>query len=186
MLSLADYDSLYPTKVSRDQWIPRYRVRVPRSFTQFSRWSARKVSRTSVAEMDTDFQYRHLSRPKGYISPTVMAPKWPPPISEWTPRLACSVQIASLYAQEPWETATRRIASISFPRTGWFYQLTSLYLEFEDRNRQALRESTHAIFFSVNSGLAILSWTGGGNLGSSVDRELDTGGRQSFDSSRKI
>uniref|UniRef100_A0AAV1U5G8 Uncharacterized protein n=1 Tax=Peronospora matthiolae TaxID=2874970 RepID=A0AAV1U5G8_9STRA len=148
MLSLTDYDSLPPIKVSRNQWIPGYRDRVPRSYTQVSPWSARKVSWTSVAEIDIDFLYRHLSRPKGYIFPTVMAPKCPPPTSEWTPLLACSAQIAALYAQEPWETATRRIAPISFPRTGWFDQLASLYLESEDRNRQALWESTHAIFLS--------------------------------------
>uniref|UniRef100_A0AAV1TS99 Uncharacterized protein n=1 Tax=Peronospora matthiolae TaxID=2874970 RepID=A0AAV1TS99_9STRA len=120
-----------------------------------SPWSARKVRWTSVKEMDIDFLYRHLSRPKGYIFPTVMAPKWPPPTSEWKPRLACSDQITALSAQEPWETATRRIASISFPRTGWFDYLASLYLEFEDRNRQALGESTHTIFISIEQRVSI-------------------------------
>ena len=115
-----------PTKVSRDQWIPGYRDRVPRSFTQVSLWSARKVSWTSVAEMDADFLYRHLYRPKGYVFPTVTVSKCPPPTSEWVPRLGCQAQIAALYAQEPWKTATRRIAPISFPRTGWLYQLASL------------------------------------------------------------
>ena len=148
MLSLADYDSLPPTKISRDQWIPGYRDRVPRSSVQVSPWSARRVSWTSVAEMDIDFLYHHLSRPRGYIFPTVTVSKCPPPASEWTPRLVCSTQIAALYAQAPWEMATRRIAPISFPRTGWYDQLASLYLEFEDRNRQALWESTHAIFLS--------------------------------------
>ena len=74
--------------------------------------------------------------------------KTPPPITEWSPRLTCSAQITAIYAQKPWETATRRIVPISFPRTGWFDQLATLYLEFEDRNRQALWESTHAIFLS--------------------------------------
>uniref|UniRef100_A0AAV1U6X4 Uncharacterized protein n=1 Tax=Peronospora matthiolae TaxID=2874970 RepID=A0AAV1U6X4_9STRA len=135
MLSQAGYDSLPPTNVSRDQWIPGYRDRVPRSFAQVSPWLARKVSWTSVAEMDTDFLYRHLSCPKGYVFPTVMVAKCPPSTSEWTFRLACSAQIAALHVQKPWETATRWIAPISFPRTGWFDQLASLYLEFEDRNR---------------------------------------------------
>uniref|UniRef100_A0AAV1VCE8 Uncharacterized protein n=1 Tax=Peronospora matthiolae TaxID=2874970 RepID=A0AAV1VCE8_9STRA len=132
MLSLADYDSLPPTKVFRNQWTPGYRDCVPRSFTQVSPWSARKVSWTSVTEMDTDFLYRHLSCPKGYIFSTIMVSKCPPPTSKWTPRLACSAQIAAVYAQEPLETATRRIAPISFSRIGWFDQLASLYLESKD------------------------------------------------------
>uniref|UniRef100_A0AAV1UM38 Uncharacterized protein n=1 Tax=Peronospora matthiolae TaxID=2874970 RepID=A0AAV1UM38_9STRA len=44
MLSLADYNRLPPTKVSRNQWISGYRDRVPRSFTQVYPWSARKVN----------------------------------------------------------------------------------------------------------------------------------------------
>ena len=77
-----------------------------------------------------------------------MVPKCLPPTSDWVPRLVSSAQIAVLYAQEPLKTVTRRVAQISFPRTGWFDPLATLYLEFEDRSRQALWESTHAIFIS--------------------------------------
>ena len=57
----ADYGSLPPIKVPRDQWIPGHRDRVPRSSAHVS---ARRVSWTSVAELDVDLLFRHFSRPK--------------------------------------------------------------------------------------------------------------------------
>ena len=68
----------------------------------------------SVTELDVDLLFRHFSRPKGYLIPMLTVRKNPPPASEWNPRLVYSSHIAALYAQEPWKTAARQIAPISF------------------------------------------------------------------------
>ena len=128
-----------------DPWVPRLRTSIVRS--SFS-LVGEQVQLDERRGFGRQLLVSPLLRPKGYIFPTIPACKNPPPASEWTPRLASPNQILALYAQQPWEAATRQITPISFPRIGWFDQLATLYLEFEDRNRQTSWESTHAIFFS--------------------------------------
>jgi hypothetical protein len=102
LMSVAEYDDLARTKVSRDQWIPGYRERVPHSSAQVSPWSARRISWISVVELDLEFFHRHLSKPSGYPFPENMCPDPVPSNQDWIPRLVSFQQITALYAQEPW------------------------------------------------------------------------------------
>ena len=149
LLSSAEYDALPQTKVPRDQWIPGYRCRVPKSSIQVSPWSARRVSWISVDELDVDFFAHHLARPKHYPFPAPFGVSKPPPESEWSARLITSAQIATLYRQEPWKALKVKIAPVSFAPVGWFRQLLDIYYTFEDRYLQTLWESTHTLPIST-------------------------------------
>jgi hypothetical protein len=149
LLSSAEYDALPQTKVPRDQWIPGYRCRVPKSSIQVSPWSARRVSWISVDELDVDFFAHHLARPKHYPFPAPSGVSKPPPESEWSARLITSARIAALYRQEPWKALKVKIAPVSFAPVGWFQQLLDLYYTFEDRYIQTLWESTHTLPIST-------------------------------------
>lgn len=149
LLSSAEYDALPQTKVPRDQWIPGYRCRVPKSSIQVSPWSARRVSWISVDELDVDFFAHHLARPKHYPFPAPSGVSKPPPESEWSARLITSAQIATLYRQEPWKALKVKIAPVSFAPVGWFQQLLDIYYTFEDRYIQTLWESTHTLPIST-------------------------------------
>ena len=148
LLLLVDYSNVFHVKVPRDKCTPWNRYRVSRSSSQVTSWSARRVRWTSVAELEVDLSFQHFSLPKEYPFPALHARKIPPSPSEWTSRLVSPAQIAALYAQEHQEKVARRIISVSFPSTGWVDQLATLYLEFEDRKRQSLCESTHAVFIT--------------------------------------
>uniref|UniRef100_A0AAV1UDA5 Uncharacterized protein n=1 Tax=Peronospora matthiolae TaxID=2874970 RepID=A0AAV1UDA5_9STRA len=112
LLSSAESKDLPKTKVPRDQWIPGYHCRVPKSSVQVSPWSARRVSWISVLELDLEFFYRHLARPKHYPFPASPAVSKAPPMSEWSPHLISSARVAALYRQEPWKSLRVKIAPI--------------------------------------------------------------------------
>ena len=147
LLTPAQYADLTDLQKSRDVWIPGYRERKPRSSTQVAPWSARRVSLTSVAELGVEFFYRHLSRPRGYIFTPQANPKSLLD-SAWIPRLITPAQVTAIYDQKPWNVTRRPIAPISFPLTGWFNELADIYLEYEDRHRQALWEAIHFLYIS--------------------------------------
>ena len=149
VLPPAEYDRLDPTRVPRAKWFPGYRDRVPWSHLHVHPWSARRLSLTSVAELDVDTLFKHLTRPAGYIFPTPTAPRSnaAPPKSEWIPRLITSAQVLALYQQMPWNQYPSQVTPFSFHETGWFAELASAYRDFETRHRQALWEATHTIYF---------------------------------------
>ena len=66
LLTPAKYAALPGTKIPRDQWISGYRDQAPRSYNQFSPWSARRITLTSVAEIELGLSYRHFLVPKDY------------------------------------------------------------------------------------------------------------------------
>ena len=145
LLSVAEYDNLARTKVSRDHWIPGYRERVPHSSAQVSPWSARRISWISIAELDLDYLHRHLFKPRGYPFPPDMDPDPVLSDQDWIPRLVSFQQITALYAQEPWLILKQLVKPVSFQLVGWFLDLAKVYQEFVDQNAQALWESNHML-----------------------------------------
>uniref|UniRef100_A0AAV1U8Q9 Uncharacterized protein n=1 Tax=Peronospora matthiolae TaxID=2874970 RepID=A0AAV1U8Q9_9STRA len=148
VLPPAEYDRLAPTWGPRAEWLFGYRDRVPWSHSQVHPWSARRLSLTSVAELDLDALFEHLTRPAGYIFPAPTAPrsKVAPPESEWILRLVTSAQVLALFHQEPWNQYHSHVIPVLFHATGWFAELASAYRDFKTRHLQALWEATHAIY----------------------------------------
>ena len=103
LLPPVEYNRLAPTRVSRAEWFPGYRDRVPWSHHHVHPCSAPRVSLTCVAEMDVYTLFKHLKWPKGYIFPAPTAPRSnaAPPEFEWIPRLVTSAQVLALHLQEP-------------------------------------------------------------------------------------
>ena len=144
----AEYDRLAPTRLPRAEWFTGYRDQVPWSHPYVHPWSSRRLSMTSVAELDVDTLFKQLTRSAGYIFPAPTAPrsKSAPPESEWTTRLVTSAQVLALYQQMPWNQYPSQVTPFSFHETGWFAELASAYRDFETRHRQDLWEATHAIY----------------------------------------
>ena len=69
LLAPSQYAAMPTTRVPRDQWIPGYRCRVPRSTVQLSPWSSRPVSYTSVAELEVYFVIKHFTKPQYFLLP---------------------------------------------------------------------------------------------------------------------
>ena len=65
LLTLSDYGGLPLVKSDRAEWIPEKRDRVTRSTIHVAPWSARRISRISVAELNVDFLFRHFFKPNG-------------------------------------------------------------------------------------------------------------------------
>ena len=59
LLTVNKFSALPPTTVPRDKWIPGYRNRIPRSATETIPWSARRVSLTSISELDLNHFFHH-------------------------------------------------------------------------------------------------------------------------------
>ena len=64
LLPPAEYDCLATTRELRNQCFYGYRDRVPWSHLHVHPWSARRVSLTCVAELNTDTLFKHLTQPK--------------------------------------------------------------------------------------------------------------------------
>ena len=92
LLTPAKYTALPETKITRDLWILGYRDQAPRSYNQFSPWSARRISLTSVAEIEIELLYRHLLVPKDYPLFAARNSVRSPPTSQWIDRLISSTR----------------------------------------------------------------------------------------------
>ena len=143
LLSPEDFSCLPPTVEPRINWIPGYRSRVPKLSREVSPWSSRRVSWTSVAELDVKFFLRHLSKPRDFIFPTQDGPIRAPSDSDWSLDLITFTQISNLYKQEPWKILGKSVDPVSFIPQGWFGDLLRIYRDFETRDLQAIWESTH-------------------------------------------
>ena len=138
LLTQSEYVYLPSVKSDRAEWIPGYRDRVRRSSAQVMPWSARRISRISVAELNIHFFHRHFVKPKQYPILTLTVSNHPHVAADWAPGLVSISQIEGLYALELCEMAFPQIAPISFRRVEWFDQLATLYQDYEDRSRQYL------------------------------------------------
>ena len=118
LLTQSDYRDLTRVKSNQAEWIPGYRDRSTRSSAQVTHWSARRIIRVSVAELNVDFFFRHFVKPKRYPFPTLKVSNNPPVPADWAPGLVSMVQIETLYASEPWESAFPQVAPIFFRRVG--------------------------------------------------------------------
>ena len=148
LLTVNKFSALPPTTVPRDKWIPGYRNRIPRSATETIPWSARRVSLTSISELDLNHFFHHFSKPAEFIFPASGKSRRPP-ASAWSAQLITFTQISQLYDRRPWAIYERRIDPISFQRDGWFQTLLAQYYDFEDRHRQALWEASHFLPISL-------------------------------------
>ena len=63
--------------------------------------------------------------------------------------MVTSAQVLALYRKEPWNQYCSKITPVSFHATGWLAELTSAYRDFETLHRQALWETTHAIYLQT-------------------------------------
>ena len=134
LLTVNKFSALPPTTVPRDKWIPGYRNRIPRSATETIPWSARRVSLTSVSELDLNHFFHHFSKPAEFIFPASGKSRRPP-ASAWSAQLITFAQISRLYDRRPWEIYERQINLISFQRDGWYQILLAQYYGFENRHR---------------------------------------------------
>ena len=75
LLTPVAYAALPDTTVPRDQWIPGYRDRVPRSTPAVAPWSARRVSLICVADLDLD-AYTATSRNRRVVFSPHERPKF--------------------------------------------------------------------------------------------------------------
>ena len=64
LLDPSQYAALPTSRVPRDEWIPGYSCRVSRSTAQVSPRSSRRVSYTSIAELEVDFMIKHFAKLK--------------------------------------------------------------------------------------------------------------------------
>ena len=111
--------------------------------------STRRVSLISVSELDIDLLYHHFSKPNGYIFPVHLGKVRPHPESSWSSQLTTSTKIDQFYDQQPGDLYDQTIQPISFKPSGWFEKLVKAYEGFVDSHRQALWESTHFLWNSV-------------------------------------
>ena len=113
LLTPVAYAALPDTTVPRDQWIPGYRDRVPRSTPAVAPWSARRVNLICVADLDLDDLYRHFSKPTGFIFPARSAKISDPPVTQWSSSLITMAKIQDLYSQKPWKIYDHPVQPLS-------------------------------------------------------------------------
>ena len=112
MLTSKEVSALPDTTITRDRWMPGYRDRVPRLAIDVFPWSARRVSLSSVSDLNIDLFYHHFSKPKGYIFPVQQGNLRTPPKSSWSSQLITSTKINQFYYQQPWDVYNRIVRPI--------------------------------------------------------------------------
>jgi hypothetical protein len=142
LLSDCELSQLEPTSIPRDQWIPGYRDPVDFDQANVDPWPAPELSVICVRKLTVELLFHKWCRPEFWMFPR-REPA--PPTTMWFPELITGPSVMALYASKPWEVLDQDVIPRSFNLTGWYEQLSRMYLAFESAFHQVYWEATHKL-----------------------------------------